>query len=69
MRKTAIREMTVNGPALVLWGRGTGRASEFLFETYRASDKEAIKRADTLGIACASIPAGSSMSFPVPVSN
>lgn len=66
MKKRQIREMTVNGPALVLWGRG--KSFQFLFETYEACDAAAIKRGKQLGIALADIPAGRSMSFPVPVS-
>jgi hypothetical protein len=66
MKKRQIREMTVNGPALVLWGRG--KSFQFLFETYVAGDADAIKRSKQLCVACADIPAGKSMAFPVPVS-
>jgi hypothetical protein len=50
----------------VLWGRG--KSFQFMFEKYKAGDAAALKRGKQLGIACVAIPAGRSMSFPVPVS-
>lgn len=64
MTKPEIREMTVEGPATVLWGLGTSRY--FVFGTYPLGNEIAIRRAKQFGIACASIPEGRSMSFPVP---